>query len=456
MTYETLQNEAAWAEAQWGRVELGDVRRTARAIKVGEKLAGLPSGSLPQQQGNWGDVKAAYRLLNEGDVTFEGLSGVHWQGSLEAAKRQAGVVLFIQDGSELNYSKHQATTGLGHIGNGKGQGFQLHSCLAVAAERETVLGLVRQQVWVRESLVRDRQARGEKIVRTEGEVWASSLEEVGAVPEAMQKRWVSVGDRNSDIFSYLKRAKALSWECLVRVSKDRQVVLAGEKTKLVQGLRSLEAQTTTRLSQRGRGGQAKREVKLKVAWSAITLLPPVREKESEPIQGYCLRVWEDKQGNDAIEWLLFTTLPISSDEQALRYIHWYSLRWLIEEYHKALKTGCAIEQRQLTSAHALKNILAFLAIVAVRLLQLRCLARSQPMQPATEHVDPTMLGLVATKFKLNPTAMTLKTFWHSVAHLGGFLARKSDGDPGWQTLWKGWLRLQDMAWAISTVGATCI
>jgi hypothetical protein len=454
MNYETLQSEAKWAEAQWRGVELGDVRRTARAIKVGKKLAALPGESLPQQQGSWGDVKAAYRLLNERDVTFEALSQGHWQGSLATAKSQAGVVLFIQDGSELNYSKHKATTGLGYIGNGKGQGFQLHSCLAVNATSEQVIGLVKQQVWIRESLVRDRQMKGEKVIRTESEVWAITLEELGSVAEALQQRWVSVGDRNSDIFSYIRRAQALSWDCLLRVSKDRQVIVAGEKTKLLQGIRSLEARTTTTLTKRGRDGQPKREVELEVAWSAITLVPPVREKDSQPIEGYCIRVWETSPGKDAVEWLLFTTLPISSDQQALLYIHWYSLRWLIEEYHKALKTGCAIEQRQLGSAHGLKNLLAFLAIVAVRLLQLRSLARSQSTGLATEQVDPTMLQLVAAKFKLNPATMTLKTFWHSVARFGGFLARKSDADPGWQTLWKGWLRLQDMAWAISTRGAS--
>lgn len=161
---------------------------------------------------------------------------------------------------------------------------------------------------------------------------------------------------------------------------------------------------------RGREGQPQCEVALNVAWSAITLLPPVREKDSQSIEGYCIRIWESKAGKDAIEWLLFTTLPLSLDEQALLYIHWYSLRWLIEEYHKALKTGCALEQRQLTSAHGLKNLLAFLALVAVRLLQLRSLARSQPAHLAIEQVDPTMLQLVAAKFKLTATTMTLKTF----------------------------------------------
>jgi hypothetical protein len=454
MTYEILGNEEQWAKGQWGGVELGDARRTARAVKVGAKLAALPSGSLPQQQGNWGDVKAAYRLLNEGDVTYEALSGEHWQKTREQAITSSEVTLFIQDGSELNYSNHPATTGLGYIGNGGNQGFMLHSCLSVNAKSEDVLGLADQRVWIRQHLHRDRKARDETITRSEGAVWAETLETLGVVPESKRGHWVSVGDRNSDIFSYLSGAKALSWECLVRVNKDRHVVLAGEKTKLLKGIRSLEGQATTTLAKRGREGQPQRIITLNVAWSAITLLPPVREPESDPIEGYCLRVWETKPGKEAIEWLLFTTLPVTSLTQALEIVRWYSLRWIIEEYHKALKTGCAMEQRQLTSAHGLKNLLAFLAIVAVRLLQLRCLARSQPADLATEHVDPTMLLLVAARFNLNAATMTLKTFWHSVARFGGFLARKHDRDPGWQTLWKGYLRLQDMAWAISANGVT--
>lgn len=447
MTYAILENETQWAETQWGDVELGDARRTARAVKVGAKLASLPAGSLPQQQECWGDLKAAYRLLNEAEVSYEALSGQHWSNTLEQASTSSEVMLFIQDGSELNYSKRPATTGLGYIGNGDNLGLMLHSCLTVNARTESVLGLANQHVWIREQLHRERKAKGEPLTRSEGMVWAETLETLGAVPESKRGRWISVGDRNSDIFSYLRRAKALAWECLVRVHKDRQVVLAGEKTKLRQGIRSLDVQTTTTLIKRGRDGQAQRQIQLKVAWSAITFLPPVREKDSQPIEGNCIRVWGDKQGKDAIEWMLFTTLPITSNEQALLYIHWYRLRWLIEEYHKALKTGCSIEERQLTSAHALKNILAFLAIVAVRLLQLRCLARNHPSELASGQVDATMLGLVAARFKLSATTMTLKTFWHSVARLGGFLARKNDGDPGWQTLWKGWLRLQDMAWA---------
>jgi hypothetical protein len=449
MNYERLVKEETWAEGEWGSVELGDARRRTRAVKVGANLARLPSESLPQQQGSWGELKAAYRLLNEADVTYEKLSEQHWACSLKAAQKETGVVLFIQDGSELNYSSHKATTGLGHIGNGKSQGFELHSCLAVSAITEEVLGMAGQQVWVRESLVRERQARGERIVRTESEVWAKTLETLGTVPEACRGRFVSVGDRNSDIFSYIRRAQALSWDCLLRVSKNRSVILAGQPTKLLEGLRSLPVHTTMMLSKRGRDGQPKREVELNVAWSAISLLAPTRNKGEAAIEGYCIRVWETKPGKDALEWLLFTTLAIDTLDQALEYIRWYSLRWLIEEYHKALKTGCAIEQCQLTSAHALKNILAFLAIVAVRLLQLRCLARSQPHQPATTLVDPEILTVIAAKFHLAPLNMSLKSFWHSVARLGGFLARKNDGDPGWQTLWKGWFRLQDMLWARS-------
>jgi hypothetical protein len=248
----------------------------------------------------------------------------------------------------------------------------------------------------------------------------------------------------------------MSGHCLLRVSKDRRVVLAEQETKLLKGIRRLEVHTTITLTNRGRAGQAQREIELTVAWSLILLLAPchARERNSEAMEGSCIRVWETLPGKDPIEGLLFTPLALETPEQALEYVRCYSLRWLIEEDHKALKTGCAVEQSQLTSAPALKNLLAFLAIVSVRLLPLRCLARTQPDTRAPEQIDTTMLKLVAAPIKTSSATMTLQPFWHGLARLGGFLARKRDGEPGWQTLWKGWVRLQDLAWAMAIADST--
>ncbi|MGI2908426.1 IS4 family transposase [Tolypothrix sp. VBCCA 56010] len=127
-------------------------------------------------------------------------------------------------------------------------------------------------------------------------------------------------------------------------------------------------------------------------------------------------------------------------------LDWYATRWLIEEYHKCLKTGCAVEKRQLESAYSLVTILGFFAIVAVRLLQLRTFSRSHPQIPAQQFVPKQMLKILVARLGLLSEDLTLGEFWIAIARLGSFIGRKSDGSPGWQTLWRGWNRLQDMCW----------
>ena len=170
-----------------------------------------------------------------------------------------------------------------------------------------------------------------------------------------------------------------------------------------------------------------------VAWRALELLPPrTGPRGRAPIRVRGVRVW-----NDRLEWLLLTTRPIESLDQALEIISWYTRRWIVEEFHKAWKTGCRAEERRLAQADRLVPLLGALAIVAVRLLTLRDAARRDSTAPA----DAPAAALKVLAAKLHRPAECFESnraFLRGVAQLGGFLARTSDGDPGWQTLWKGW------------------
>jgi len=161
-------------------------------------------------------------------------------------------------------------------------------------------------------------------------------------------------------------------------------------------------------------------------------------------------VWEadTPAGEEPIEWVLLTSVPVASAEDALTISHWYSLRWLVEEYHKALKTGCQVEERQMETRGRLEACIGLLTVVAVRLLQLKLWARQEPEKPATDCASPLHVQVLAAYWKRPLAAMTAREFWRDVARLGGFLGRKSDGDPGWQTLWRGWQQLEAM-----TIGA---
>jgi Transposase DNA-binding/Transposase DDE domain len=450
----SFSDPTRWAEQQWSTAALGDARRTRRAVQLGAALASCPEASLPQQTGSWGGLKSAYRLLNEPEVTHTALSEPHWQATRQLA-RQTPVVLFVQDTSELDFTAHRQTTGLGWIGNTGGRGFFLHSRLAVRPMAgPEILGLAAQQVWTRHEIKKGTETRAVRSKRRkESDVWAEVVEAIG--PAAPDQCWVSVSDRASDIFSFVRRARAQGWHCLWRVGQNR-VVLAGSGRKaklLLDWARRLPAQTETVVELRGRAEQASRTVRLQVAWSEVTLCPPCngQERQQAPVSGWCVRCWETSKRKQALEWILFTTLPVTDAASALERIEWYRLRWVVEEYHKALKTGCAIEQRQLQSAQGLQALLGLLAVVAVRLLQLRTVARTAPDTPVSQVVEPELVETVV-RFRGGSTdRMTADQFWRAVAGLGGFLGRKGDGDPGWQTLWRGWQRLQDLCWGLQQI-----
>jgi hypothetical protein len=456
----SFSDPAHWAEQQWSTADLGDARRTRRAVQLGAALASRPEASLPEQTGSWHELKAAYRLLNEPAVTYAALSEPHWQVTRQQAT-QAHTVLFVQDTSDLDFTAHRQTKDLGWIGNTGGRGFFLHSCLAVRPSAvPEILGLAAQKVWTRHEVRKGTETRAARARRPkESEVWAEMVETIG--PAAPDQCWVSVSDRASDIFSFVRRARAQNWHCLWRAGQNRIVLTKnGRKAKLLDWARRLPAQTETTFELRGRTEQPPRTVRLQVAWSAVDLCPPRngRQRRQAPVSGWCVRCWEAGQRKNALEWVLFTTVPVTDAAMALERLEWYRARWVVEEYHKALKTGCAREQRQLRSAPGLLALLGLLAIVAVRLLQLRTLARTAPDTPASDVVEPELLETVIRVRGGSAHQMTADQFWRAVAGLGGFLGRKGDGDPGWQTLWRGWQRLQDLCWSVhaaSVPGKEC-
>ncbi len=216
-------------------------------------------------------------------------------------------------------------------------------------------------------------------------------------------------------------------------------------------MRSLSAMTSFNHKLKSKaGGASSREVTLHVSWIEAEMMPPDTENNKKPIKGSYIRVWCDEAPD--IEWILFTLSAITSKESALEIVTIYTQRWIIEEYHKCLKTGCKMEESQLRAADHLMNLFGILGVIATQLLQLRDLSRIRGSEPADTHVDKMSVNLIMKIFKLT-ISPTVKEFWRRVAMLGGFLGRKSDGNPGWQTLWYGWLRLRDMCRGAELVGS---
>jgi Transposase DNA-binding/Transposase Tn5 dimerisation domain len=191
-----------------------------------------------------------------------------------------------------------------------------------------------------------------------------------------------------------------------------------------------------------------RVARVVISFGCLRLLPPQHQPSGalRPLVVWVVRVWEPEppEGVEGLEWVLLTSVPTAMVEQAWQRVDWYRARWIVEDYHQGLKTGCSIELRQLQSYEALRRLLGLLAPAAVRLLQLRTAARDAPERLASEILPLDLVQVVALLVKVPVPAaeLTAQQCWYTIARYGGYLRRRSGGPPGWKTLWKGWFYIQ--------------
>jgi hypothetical protein len=341
------------------------------------------------------------------------------------------------------------------VGSRRQRGLLLHSTLAVVAETREVLGLAYARVIVRpeRSSLKPKPSHAQRASGPESWVWEAAVEAIGAVPAGA--RWLYVSDRESDIYDYLAACRTAGAGFVVRAFHERAAhsSVGGETVKLLAHVRGLPPQSepchTYMVTVPATVRSPERQATVVLSWCALTLPPSSCARDPQnaaPLPVWVVRAWETSPppGVKRVEWIPVTSEPVTTAAQALQVVAWYACRWLIEDYHMCLKTGCKVEERQLQDGGALQRLLGFLLPVAVRLLQLRQLVRATPDIPAARAVDPLLVRLLATRLQ-RPAQMTLGQFWRGVAQLGGHLGRKRDGAPGWRTLWRGWLTLQDYA-----------
>lgn len=455
MTTQELLNATSWAEQTFGKVQLHDMRRTRRAVQAASKLAENPEGSLPAQMQTWKESKALYRLLDEPDVSFAALMQPHVQQTREQANAQE-VVLLVQDTTDIDLSHRHKIRGVGQIGNERGRGFFVQTVLAVVADSREIVGCIAQEPFVRTPAPagEQRSQRRKREVR-ETDVWMRQIQSIGT-PDAASL-WVHVGDRGADMFPFFQACQATHTHFLVRAAQNRRTQIGEDEIGYsLKEARSWVSQASRPFELAARHGHQKRSTQLQVAFGQMTLLPPRHDPKAskEPLPVWVVRVWEEQapEGEEPLEWILLTSVPTTTLESAWERVQWYAHRWLVEDYHQCLKSGCRIEHRQLQSVEGLMRLLGLLSPLAVRLLQVRETARQDPERPAQEVIEPLTLAVLAQRCGLSPQTMTLGTFWTEVARLGGYLARRRDGPPGWRTIWKGWLSLQALLEGVHLAG----
>ncbi len=405
-------------------------------------MATQPGASLPTQCGNWADLKAAYRFLDNDHVQPTAMGRPH----REQTRRRCGdesVVLCVQDGTDFQSVKVPGNT------------FMLHSTLAVTTTGD-VLGLLDQR-WYDRIKTPPGETRKQRAARwRESDVWIEAAQSVGTGPQDTQL--IHVADRAADDLRFMHACIEQNAGFIVRARHDRCVehhthlLWPHMQTQPVCG--ELTVTVGAQRDHRGRITRRKRSAKVSVRFATVHLDMPQNHPgvgEALTVQAVYLQEINPPDDVEPIQWMLLTSESVSNFDEARRIIGFYEHRWVIEQWHRVLKEGCRLERSQLHDVTSLQRLAAVLSVVAVRLLQLRDLADAQRHNDQADDplalqrtTPPLWIAIVATLARTDAKRLTPQKFWHTLARRGGWIGRRSDGRPGWQTLWRGWSEIATM------------
>ncbi|HUH84381.1 MAG TPA: IS4 family transposase [Stellaceae bacterium] len=443
--------EAGWLQREFAGAKLGDRRLERRLLELAGAFFTKPQANIPQACGSLAATKAAYRFFDHKRTTMDVLLGPHRQATIDRMRHEA-LVLVAQDTSSLNYTTHHDMEGIGPIGTGPNgpQGVLLHSALAFRPDG-LPLGILDAQCWARDadSFGQKKDRAGKPITEKESYKWISPLGAVRtAVKQCPATRIIVLADREADIYEYMLEARDKNIDVLVRAKEDR--ALAKNKHRLWHAVTSQPPAGSVELAVPRRGKQAKRVAQLSLRFAEVALAPPTHKPGLPAIRVWAVCAREDAPptGIKPLEWMLLTSVPVASLSDAIGRVQWYAARWGIEVFHRILKSGCRIEDRQLGSDDRLEACLAIDMVVAWRIHYLTWLGRASPEVPCTVVFDDDQwkaLMVFRTKQLPPDQPPTLRLMILYIAQLGGFLGRKSDGQPGSQTLWRGIQHFDDIA-----------
>jgi hypothetical protein len=445
---------------EFAGAELGNQLRTRRAMRIAEACSNSPASSFPDVAGDTAELEGLYRFFGNGEVDQKKLVEAHAEKTCERAAR-AGLIVCAHDTTEFGFSTDVPRRGLAKLRTNT-QGFLAHMAIAVSATgTREMLGALALNAWVRKRRRSKRGSARERYESRESRRWEEQVDEVEALV-AGRAAVIHVMDREADAFPLLSRMVDQKRRFVVRLTHDRNIELKGVDTTLREAVRrsKTKIRVTVPLSKRKASKSPNsaathnaREARVaELAFSATKLTfprpancPAYWAEGVKEIEVNVVRVFEPNspEGDQAVEWLLSTTEPVDTAEQVQAVVDFYRARWVIEEFFKALKTGCAYEQRQLESYPSLLCALAIFLPIAWRLVALRDLASRAPDAPATGILTPVQLQVLRAKSRKKlgkqPTAAEALL---AVAALGGHLKR--NGAPGWLVTWRGMRKLNLM------------
>lgn len=408
-----------------------------------ERFSGKPSASIPKSCNGWGETMATYRFLENDSVEWQDIMAPHWTQTQQRMGEHP-VVLCLQDTTELNFNGQQIT-GLGPLSYEVQRGMYLHPTYAVTPDR-LPLGVIDAWMWAREKL----DANGIRPGMKESTRWIEGYGRVAEMAAEMPgTRLVYVADREADMIELMKYAQTngtpADW--LVRAKTDRALA---DSDKLWAHTLDSEPLGEISFTIGARDKQKARKVRQQL-WAKRVALPAGRGMK---VEATCLMALEidAPAGIEPVEWRLLTNRTATTRDEVIELIDWYRARWDIEIFFHVLKNGCKVEAMQLSHIDNIERALALFMVVAWRIAYLMRLGRICPDLDASLFFDPDEIrgAYLLTKERRPDRPPTLNEVLRMVARVGGFLARKGDGEPGVKTIWQG---IQEVRVAALTIKA---
>lgn len=312
-------------------------------------------------------------------------------------------------------------------------GMLVHSVLAVRGHDKKPLGVLHQQVFVRQGKHPKEETSSQRLKRErESQKWFHGLSAVHAILPSHPKV-IHVCDREADIYALIQSTLSAGQSFVIRCAQNRST----KEGLLFEDIQSADVKGETLITIPRNGSRKAREATMELRSASVTLQAPRnagQREQSLPVNVVIAKELTPRSEDDPIEWILLTAEPVNHFTECLTVLTYYQSRWIIEEFHKGLKTGCKIEERQLTTRSQLEKLLAVFSVIVVHLLLLRFLASKTQNNNADIGLTEIQQQILRTKFPKESQEFCAQNVLVLIARMGGFLGRKSDGVPGWLTL----------------------
>lgn len=437
----------AWAELEFGAAELGDERRTRRLVKLAGDVAHRPGGTVTATVEGSAEREGAFRFLENRAVDAAAMAAASHRATLRRAGRARWIYVPV-DQSTVSVMDHQCAKGLGKsTGRGHRRGLQVMTGLAVARSG-VPLGLLGQHWWRRQDdKSPDYKEDKRPAEQRESDLWLRVMRDCCAYLGEVRRPprpWFQL-DRGGDFWRVFEFADQKDVWLTVRSAYDRRLAGTGQRLWETVRREKVAARWSLQLPARRYTNESRRArtARLAVRFVRVTLALRDDEGQSRQVAVTAVHVRErHAKPEDRIEWLLLTTFPVSSIQDALCVVEGYGQRWKVEEFHRCWKSGgCKLESSQLRSRASLIRWATLLAAVAARTERLKQLARQKPGVAATSElsraeIDAAIILSRNRKFTVGQE-LTLVEAVTLIAEVGGYTGKSSGGPPGSTTLRRG-------------------